>query len=104
MVLRKKLVSYFASIKRGVTIISNYENILQLMTTRNALFVKVKKKITINFENNDQFSEPFWHSYRPESAGKSVSRLSDLKIFWGSMPETLQEARAFGARKYFLYH
>ena len=59
MVLRKKLVSYFASIKRGVTIISNYENILQLMTTRNALFVKVKKKITINFENNDQIFGTF---------------------------------------------
>ena len=33
LVLRKKLVSYFASIKRGVTIIINYENILQLVTT-----------------------------------------------------------------------
>ena len=32
LVLRKKLVSYFASIKRGVTIIINYENMLQLMT------------------------------------------------------------------------
>ena len=51
VVLRKKLVSYFAGIERGVTIIFNYEIILQLMTTRNALFVKVKEKITINFGN-----------------------------------------------------
>ena len=34
LALRKKLVSYFASvIKRDVTIIINYENMLQLMTT-----------------------------------------------------------------------
>ena len=33
LVLLKKLVPYFASIKEGVTIIINYENILQLMTT-----------------------------------------------------------------------
>ena len=34
LVLRKTLVSYFASIKRGATIIINYEKyILQLMTT-----------------------------------------------------------------------
>ena len=41
LVLRKKLVSYFASIKRDVTIIINFEN---------ALFGKVKKKI-INFRS-----------------------------------------------------
>ena len=46
LVLRKKLVSYFASIKRDVTIISNFENIAD----DNALFGKVKKKI-INFRN-----------------------------------------------------
>ena len=46
LVLRKKLVSYFASIKRDVTIISNFENIVD----DNALFGKVKKKI-INFRN-----------------------------------------------------
>ena len=45
----KKLVSYFASIKRDVTILINYENMLQLMTT--LLFAKVKKKIAINFRN-----------------------------------------------------
>ena len=33
LVLRENLVSYFASNKSGVTIIINYENILQLMTT-----------------------------------------------------------------------
>ena len=32
-ILRKKLVSYFGSNKRGVTIIINYEDILQLLTT-----------------------------------------------------------------------
>ena len=46
LVLRKKLVSYFASIKRDVTIIINFENI----ANDNALFGKVKKKI-INFRN-----------------------------------------------------
>ena len=45
-VLRKKLVSYFASINRNVTIIINFENIAD----DNALFGKVKKKI-INFRN-----------------------------------------------------
>ena len=44
LVLRKKLVSYFASIKRDVTIIVNFENIAY----DNVLFGKVKKKI-INF-------------------------------------------------------
>ena len=46
LVLRKKLVSYFASIKKDVTIIINFENIAD----DNALFGKVKKKI-INFRN-----------------------------------------------------
>ena len=46
LVLRKKLVSYFASINRDVTIIINFENIVN----DNALFGKVKKKI-INFRN-----------------------------------------------------
>ena len=46
LVLRKKLVSYFASIKRDVTIIINFENIAD----DNALFGKVKKKI-INFRS-----------------------------------------------------
>ena len=46
LVLRKKLVSYFASIKRDVTIIINFEDIAD----DNALFGKVKKKI-INFRN-----------------------------------------------------
>ena len=47
LVLRKKkLVSYFASIKRDVTIIINFENIAD----GNVLFGKVKKKI-INFRN-----------------------------------------------------
>ena len=46
LVLRKNLVSYFASIKRDVTVIINFENI----TDDNALFGKVKKKI-INFRN-----------------------------------------------------
>ena len=46
LVLRKKLVSYFASIERDVTIIINFENIAD----DNALFGKVKKKI-INFRN-----------------------------------------------------
>ena len=46
LVLRKKLVSYFASIKRDVTIIINFDNIAD----DNALFGKVKKKI-INFRN-----------------------------------------------------
>ena len=44
LVLRKKLVSYFASIKRDVTIIINFKNIAD----DNALFGKIKKKI-INF-------------------------------------------------------
>ena len=30
VVLRKKLVSYFASIKRGVTIVFNFENLIHL--------------------------------------------------------------------------
>ena len=42
----KKLRSHFASIKRDVTIIINFENIAD----DNALFGKVKKKI-INFRN-----------------------------------------------------
>ena len=46
LVLRKKLVSYFASIKRDVTIIINFE----ITAGDNALFGKVKKKI-INFRN-----------------------------------------------------
>ena len=46
LVLRKKLVSYFASIKRDVTIIISFENIAD----DNARFGKVKKKI-INFRN-----------------------------------------------------
>ena len=46
LVLRKKLVSYFASIKRDVTIIINFENIAD----DNSPFGKVKKKI-INFRN-----------------------------------------------------
>ena len=46
LVLRKKLVSYFASIKRDVTIIINFENIVD----DNSPFGKVKKKI-INFRN-----------------------------------------------------
>ena len=48
LVLRKKLVSYmyFASIKRDVTIIINFENTADV----NSLFGKVKKKI-INFRN-----------------------------------------------------
>ena len=46
LVLRKKLVSYFASINRDVTIIINFENIAD----DNALFGKVKKK-RINFRN-----------------------------------------------------
>ena len=46
LVLRKKLVSYFASIKRVVTIITNFKNIAD----DNVLFGKVKKKI-INFRN-----------------------------------------------------
>ena len=46
LVLRNKLVSYFTSIKRDVTIIINFENIAD----DNALFGKVKKKI-INFRN-----------------------------------------------------
>ena len=46
LVLRKKLVLYFASIKKDVTIIINFENIAD----DNALFGKVKKKI-INFRN-----------------------------------------------------
>ena len=45
LVLRKKLVSYFASIKRDVTIIINFENIAD----DNALFGKVKK--IINFRS-----------------------------------------------------
>ena len=42
LVLRKKLVSYFGSTKRSVTIIYiKYENILQLMTT---LFLSMLRK------------------------------------------------------------
>ena len=46
LVLRKKLVSYFASIKRDVIIIINFENIAD----DNTLFGKFKKKM-INFRN-----------------------------------------------------
>ena len=46
LVLCKKLVSYFVSIKRDVTIIINFEN----TADDNTLFGKVKKKI-INFRN-----------------------------------------------------
>ena len=46
LVLRKKLVSYFAGINRDVTIIINFENIAD----DNALFGKVKKEI-VNFRN-----------------------------------------------------
>ena len=41
LVLRKKLVSYFVSIKRAVTLIINYENIIQLMTM---LFLSMLKR------------------------------------------------------------
>ena len=41
LVLRKELVSYFASIKRGTTIIINFGN----TADDNDLFVKVRKKI-----------------------------------------------------------
>ena len=46
LVLRKNLVSYFASVKRDVTIIISFENIAD----DNVLFGKVKEKI-INFRN-----------------------------------------------------
>ena len=49
LVLHKKLVSYFASIKSGVTIVFTYENMLHLMTT--LFFVKLRDKITNNFRN-----------------------------------------------------
>ena len=45
-------------------------------------FVKVKKK------NNDQFSEPFWNSYLPESAGKCVLRLFKFENFLGGHAPT----------------
>ena len=41
LVLCKKLVSYFVSIKRAVTLIINYENIIQLMTM---LFLSMLKR------------------------------------------------------------
>ena len=41
LVLRKELVSYFASIKRGATIIANFGN----TADDNDLFVKCKKKM-----------------------------------------------------------
>ena len=43
LVLRKKLVSYFASINRDVTIIINFENIAD----DNALLAKLRKKQSI---------------------------------------------------------
>ena len=46
LVHRKKLVSYFASIKRDVTIIINFE----IIADDSVLVGKVKKKI-INFRN-----------------------------------------------------
>ena len=46
LVPRNKLVSYFARIKRDMTIIINFENIAD----DNALFGMIKKKI-INFRN-----------------------------------------------------
>ena len=65
----------------GMTIIINYENIIQLMTT---LFwsLKVKKKLTINFRNIFDTADSA-DSDIPDSAGNGVLRLSDLKIFWG---------------------
>ena len=48
LVLRKKLVSYFASIKRGVTIVFTYKNMLHLMTT--FTFVKLRRKQQSIFE------------------------------------------------------
>ena len=47
----------------------------------NALSVKVKERITINFHNLFDIAR-----YQPESARNGVLRLSDFKIFWGSMP------------------
>ena len=73
LVLRKKLVSYFASIKRSVTIIMKY-----ITAYDNAIFVKVKK-MTINFRN--LFGTAIWL----ENAENGVLRLSDLKAFWGGM-------------------
>ena len=66
-----KLVSYFTSIKKAVTIIINFEN----KVDKNALFVKFKKKI-ISFRN--QFDT---------AIGLRVLdivflSLSHLKIFW----------------------
>ena len=72
--LVKKLVSYFASIKgiwQKILIMKIYT------ADDNTLFVTESWE-----ENNDQFSEHFWYSYRPDSAGNGVLRLSDLKIFW----------------------
>ena len=66
-----KLVSYFTSIKKAVTIIINFENI----PDKNALFVKFKKKI-INFRNK-------FDSHRPESAGYSVFKSFTFKNFLG---------------------
>ena len=70
------------------------------MTTRNALFVKVKEK------NNDQFWETFFDTaIGPESAGNGVFKAFIFENFsGGAYPHTPLEVRAFGARKYFLYH
>ena len=64
----------------------------------NALFVKVRKKITINFRNT--FNTAIGLRV---PAGNSVLRLSDLKIFRGACPHTPIEAHASGARKSFPY-
>ena len=101
LVLRQKLVSYFASIKSGVTIVFTYGNMLHLMTT--LFFVKLRKKITNNFRNL------FDAAFGLMSAGNDILRLSVLKIFLGgggggACPKTSLEARAFGARKSCLHH
>ena len=55
------------------------------LVDNNALFVKVKTKITINLRSLFDIAE---------SVGNGVSRLSDLKIFWvgdgrgGACPKT----------------
>ena len=74
MYRRQNYTVHFWSFVRGVTIIINYENMLCYTADDNALFVKLRKK--------NQLKKPFRHSYRPESAGNVVLRLSDLKIFW----------------------
>ena len=78
-------------------IITNYESIILLMHD-NALFVKVKKKITINFRNL------FDTAIGLRLLEMAYEGFQIWKFSRGACPQTPLVARAFGARNSYSYH